>query len=126
MLFSISVIVDITNAMDTAITNEGSDIIVICEATTIGDSLPTVMWSRNDGSLSDRVSVSDSFSVPTGIGNISRTIVNLTITNPSREDTGVYRCFANNSISNDSKDVRIVIQCMYKSVTNNFNIMIYS
>ena len=99
--------------MDTAITDEGNDITVTCQAMSIGGSLPTVMWSRNDGAFSDRVSLSDSVSVPTGIGNISRTIVNLTIRNPSREDTGVYRCFANNNINNDSKDVRIVIQCMY-------------
>ena len=99
--------------MDTAITNEGNDITVTCEAMSIGNSLPTVTWSSNDGAFSDRVSVSDSVSAPTGIGNISRTIVNLTITNPSREDTGVYRCFANNNINNDSKDVRIVIQCTY-------------
>ena len=113
MLFSISVIVDITNATDTAVTEEGNEITVTCEALSIEDSLQTLMWSRIDGSFSDRVSVSDSISIPTEIGNISRTIVSLTITNPSREDTGVYRCFANNNTSNGSKDVRIVIQCMY-------------
>ena len=120
MLFSISVIVNfnITNATDTAVTEEGNEITITCEAVSNEDSLQTVMWSRIDGSFSDRVSVSDSVSV-TGIGNISRTIVSLTITNPSREDTGVYRCFANNNISSGSKDVRIVIQCMYKYVTNN-------
>ena len=100
---------DISNR--TSVTNEGNDITVTCKVMSIGDTLPTVMWSRNDGASSDRVSVGDSVSIPTGIGNISRTVVNLTIANPSREDTGVYRCFANNSIGNDSKDVRIVIQC---------------
>ena len=93
------------------VTNEGNDTTVTCEAMSIGDPPPTVMWSRTDGAFSDRVSVSDSISVPTGIGNTSRTVVNLTITNPTREDTGVYRCFANNSMGNDSKDSRIVIQC---------------
>ena len=114
---------DISNR--TSVTNEGNDITVTCEVMSVGDTLPTVMWSRNDGASSDRVSVGDSVSVPTGNGNISRTIVNLTITNPSREDTGVYRCFATNSVDNDSKDVRIVIQCSYKlfSVINDFIIL---
>ena len=95
------------------VTNEGNDIMITCEVISIGDPLPTVLWSKNDGILSDRVSVSESISVPTGSENVSITSVNLTITNPSREDNGVYRCFTNNSIGSDSKDVRIAVQCMY-------------
>ena len=69
------------------------------------------MWSRANEILSDRVSVSDSVSVPTGYGNITRVSVNLTITNASREDTGVYTCSANNNIGNDSSNVSITVQC---------------
>ena len=43
-------------------------------------------------------------------GFVSRVSVNLTITNASREDTGVYRCFANNNIGSDSSDVRITVE----------------
>ena len=82
---------------------------ITCEA--LGYPPPTVVWSRTNGTLSDRVSVSDSVSVPTGYGNLTRVIVNLTITNASREDTGVYMCSANNSVGSDSKSINITVQC---------------
>ena len=83
---------------------------IVCEA--FGYPPPTVVWNRINGSLSDRVSVSDSVSVPTGYGNVTRVSVNLTITNASREDTGVYTCSANNSIGSDSKNVEMIVQCV--------------
>ena len=55
--------------------------------------------------------MSDSVSVPTGYGNVTRVSVNLTITNASRKDTGVYTCSANNSVGNDQKGVTITVQC---------------
>ena len=55
--------------------------------------------------------MSDSVSVPTGYGNVTRVSVNLTITNAYREDTGVYTCSANNSIGSDDRNVSITIQC---------------
>ena len=55
--------------------------------------------------------MNDSVSIPTGYGNVTRVSVNLTITNASREDTGVYTCSANNSIGNDSSNVNITVQC---------------
>ena len=57
--------------------------------------------------------MSDIFSVPTGYGNITRVTVNLTITNASREDTGVYMCSANNSISSDNRNASIIVQCKF-------------
>lgn len=62
------------------------------------------MWNRIDGVLSDRVSV-----VGSAIGIESSTSVNLTIMNISREDTGIYRCFANNSIGSDNSTVEITV-----------------
>ena len=88
---------------------EGNRTTVVCEA--FGYPRPTVVWNRINGILSDRVSVSDSVSVPTGDGNVTRVSVNLTITNASREDTGVYTCSANNSIGSDSSSVTITVQC---------------
>jgi len=90
---------------------ERNIITITCE--TFGYPPPTIVWSRSNGSLSDRVSVSDSVSVPTGHGNVTRVSVNLTITNVSREDTGVYTCSANNSIGSDSSNVRITVQCKF-------------
>ena len=55
--------------------------------------------------------MSDSVSVPTGYGNVTRVSVNLTIANASREDIGVYTCSANNSIGSDSSNVNITVQC---------------
>ena len=77
----------------------------------LGYPPPAVVWNRTNGILSDGVSVSDSISVLTGYGNVTRVSVNLTITNASREDTGVYICLANNSIESDIKNVSITVQC---------------
>ena len=84
---------------------------ITCEA--IGYPPPTVQWDRIDGTLSDRVSVSDSVSVPTGYGNVTRVSVNLTITNASREDTGVYMCSANNSVGDNIINLTITVLCKF-------------
>ena len=57
--------------------------------------------------------MSDSVSVPTGYGNVTRVSLNLTITSASREDTGVYMCSANNSVGSDSKNIIITVQCKF-------------
>ena len=84
---------------------------ITCEA--FGYPPPTVWWGRINGVLSDRVLVSDSVSVPTGYGNVTRVSVNLTIINASREDTGVYVCSANNSVGNDIINTSITVQCKF-------------
>ena len=91
------------------IVRERNTTTITCKA--FGYPPPTVVWNRINGSLSDRVSVSDSVSVPTRYGNVTRVSVNLTITNAYREDTGVYTCSANNSIGSDSKNAGITVQC---------------
>ena len=82
---------------------------ITCEA--FGYPPPTVIWNRINGILSDRVSVSDSVSVPTGYGDVTSVSVNLTITNASREDTGVYTCSANNTVGINDEIVNITVQC---------------
>ena len=57
--------------------------------------------------------MSDSVSVPTGYGNVTRVSVNLTITSASREDTGVYMCSGTNFIGIDNKNVSITVQCKF-------------
>ena len=84
---------------------------ITCEA--LGYPPPIIVWSRLDGILSDRVLVSDSVSIPTGYGNVTRVSVNLTITNAFREDTGEYMCSANNSIGSEERDVSITVQCKF-------------
>ena len=95
--------------LNNTIIRQGNTNTITCEA--LGYPPPTVVWNRINGILSDRVSVSDSISVPNGYGNVTRVSANLTITNASREDTGVYTCSANNSIGSDSSNVSITVQC---------------
>ena len=57
--------------------------------------------------------MSDSVSIPTEYGNVTRVSVNLIITNASREDTGVYMCSASNEIGSDDNNVNITVQCKY-------------
>ena len=99
------------NPLNDTIIIEGDTTTITCEA--LGYPPPTIVWNRIDGNLSDRVSVSDSVSIPTGNGNVTRVSVNLTITNAYREDTGVYTCSANNSIGSDKRNFNITVQCKF-------------
>ena len=103
--------IDILTGNTTVVITKGNTTTITCEA--VGYPPPTVMWNRINGILCDRVSVSDSVSVPTGpgYGSVTRVSVNLTITNASREDTGVYTCSANNSIGSDDRNVHVTVQC---------------
>ena len=114
ILVNIIGVTELITLFESTVITEGSTTTLLCEA--IGYPPPTVVWNRFNGILSDRVSMSDSVSVPTRYGNVTRVSVNLTITNASREDTGVYTCSANNSIGSDSKNVNITIQCKFDNV----------
>ena len=106
-------IAEVSSLNDTVV-REGNTTTITCEA--FGYPPPTVVWNRINGILSDRVSVSDSVSVPTGYGNVTRVSVKLTITNAFREDTGVYTCSANNSIGSESSNVSITVQCKFSKM----------
>ena len=99
----------IAGLLNDTIVREGNTTTIICEA--FGYPPPTVVWNRINGVLSDTISVGDSVIVPTGYGSETTVSVNLTITNASREDTGVYTCSANNSIGSDSSNVSITVEC---------------
>ncbi|XP_065893837.1 MAM domain-containing glycosylphosphatidylinositol anchor protein 2-like [Dysidea avara] len=92
----------------TTVITEGDNTTIICEA--IGYPSPAIMWSRTNGTLSDRVSVSDNTSVLIGNGNVVSVSVNLTLTNANREDTGLYECSASNSVGNDVRNTSVTIQ----------------
>ena len=100
-------------SLNNTIVREGNTTTITCEA--LGYPPPTIVWSRTNGTFafSDRVSVSDSVSVHTGYGNVTRVSVNLTITNSSREDTGVYMCSANNSVGSNNETINITVQCKF-------------
>ena len=99
----------ITRPFNDTIVTEGNTTTITCEA--LGYPPPTVGWNKTKGTLSDRVSVSDSVSLPTGNGNVTRVSVDLMIANAYREDTGVYICSANNSVGSDNWNVSITVQC---------------
>ena len=100
---------EIITVFNNLIIRETNATMIMCEA--IGYPPPTVIWTIVNRTLSDRVSVSDSVSVPTGYGNVTRVSVNLTITNAYREDTGNYICSVLNSIGRDSSNVSVTVQC---------------
>ena len=85
----------------TIVIHEGMNRTFTCKAT--GYPIPNVVWHTVDGSLTDRVSVSENI-LTGGDGSTA----NLVIRNASREDTGIYTCTANNSIGCDSRSIRIV------------------
>ena len=105
---------EIITVFNSVIVRERSTITIMCEA--IGYPPPTLKWSIINGTLSDRVSLSDNVSVPTGNGNVTRVSINLTITNAYRDDTGVYTCSAINTIGRDNSNVNITIQCKLFSI----------
>ena len=90
---------------------DGNDGSITCTAT--GYPLPTVVWQNSDGSsLSNSRLVSGSPVISsTGIGNLDSVSVELMVIGALRVDTGMYRCSANNVISNAAKNIIITIQC---------------
>lgn len=52
--------------------------------------------------------------VHTGNGTIQYNGLNLTIRNPTRQDTGIYKCEADNGFaSKDSETVELIIKCKF-------------
>ena len=100
--------ITIVSPLHNTVVREGNTTTVTCEA--IGYPSP-VVWSRTNGTLSDRVSISSNIIIPNEYGDVRRVSVNLTVTNASREDTGVYMCSANNSVGSDTKNINIIVQC---------------
>ena len=91
---------------------EGSNGSITCTAT--GYPVPTVVWQNSDGSsLSNNRLVSGSpvNISPTGIGNVTSVSVELMVIGAMRVDTGMYRCSANNSVSSNTSNMNISVQC---------------
>ena len=56
-------------------------------------------------------------SMSTNEGNVTRVTVDLIISNVYREDTGVYICYASNLLNSVTRNISMVVRCMY--VVNN-------
>ena len=91
---------------------EGSNGSITCTAT--GYPVPTVVWQNSDGSsLSNNRLVSGS-SVnisSTGVGNVSSISVELMVIGAMRVNSGMYRCSANNSVSNTTRNITFTVHC---------------
>ena len=91
---------------------EGSNGSITCTAT--GYPVPTVVWQNSDGSSlhnnrlvsSSPVNISSS-----GVGNVTSVSVELMVIGAMREDTGMYRCSANNSVNSTTRNINITVQC---------------
>ena len=77
-----------------------------------GHPPPHVEWSKVDGTISNRTTISNS-SMSTNEGNVTRVTVELTITGAYRDDTGSYECLVSNLLNSVTGIVNLTVQCMY-------------
>ena len=93
---------------------EGSNGSITCTAT--GYPVPTVVWQNSDGSsLSNNRLISGSpVNISSaGVGNVSSVSVELMVIGAMRADSGMYRCSANNSVNNTTRNITITVLCKY-------------
>ena len=88
---------------------EGQNTTLTCVG--VGHPLPLVQWRKLNGSLSDRVSITN-MSMSTNEGNVTRVTVDLILNGAYREDTGVYECSVSNLLNNSTRNVSLIVQCM--------------
>ena len=72
---------------------------------------PLVQWRKLNGSLSDRVSITN-MSMSTNEGNVTNVTVDLIFTGAYREDTGVYECLVSNLLNHVTRRISLTVQCM--------------
>ena len=87
---------------------EGNNIALRCVG--VGYPPPLVEWRKLNGSLSDRVSITN-MSMLTNEGNVTNVTVDLIFTGTYREDTGVYECSVSNLLNTVSRNSSLIIQC---------------
>jgi len=91
-------------------TKEGENITLRCIG--VGHPPPLVEWRKLNGPLSDRVFITN-MSMSTNEGNVTRVTVNLMLTRLSREDTGVYECLVSNPLNIVTRNLTLIVQCMW-------------
>ena len=96
---------------------EGSNGSITCTAT--GYPVPIVVWLNSDGSSlsNNRLASGSSVMSSTGVGNVTSVSVELMVIGAMRVDTGVYKCSANNSVSNTTRNISITVQCKLQLMT---------
>ena len=78
----------------------------------VGHPPPLVQWRILNGSLSDRVSITN-MSMSTNEGNLTRVTVDLLFTRIHREDTGIYVCSSMNILNTVTRNINLTVQCTY-------------
>ena len=76
----------------------------------VGYPPPLVQWRKLNGSLSDRISITN-MSMSTSEGNVTNVTVDLIFTGAYREDTGVYECSVSNLLNYVTRSTNLIIQC---------------
>ena len=84
---------------------------ITLRCTGVGHPPPLVQWRKLNGSLSDRVSITNT-SMSTNEGNVTRVTVDLTLSGAYREDTAIYLCSASNLLNRVTRNVSLIVQCM--------------
>ena len=88
---------------------EGNNVTLRCVG--LGYPPPLVEWRKLNGSLSDRVSITN-MSMLTNEGNVTNVTVDLIFTGTYREDTGVYECSVSNLLSVSTRNHSLIVECM--------------
>ena len=97
---------NITEPVEEALTIiEGGNI--TCRAT--GYPVPDVVWLYINGSEVDKKRLVTSSVMATGVGNVS--VVNVSMIEVMRGDSGVYTCLATNPVGDDNTTVSVYVQC---------------
>ena len=89
---------------------EGNDTTLTCIG--VGHPPPLIQWRKLNGSLSDRVSITN-MSMSTNEGNVTNVTVDLIFTGAYREDTGVYECSVSNLLNDVTGNISLIVQCTY-------------
>ena len=79
---------------------------ITCTAT--GYPVPDIVWLNNDGSIVDENRQVNGSVIATGVGNVSSVNVSMII---RRNDGGVYKCVAKNSVGNNANTINITVHC---------------
>ena len=101
---------------------------ITCTAT--GYPEPSVIWKKDanhgSGGYSSRVTSSDLPTIPAGVGNETRVSKLLTMRGVTKEDAGIYRCVASNTIHFTIHSTIVTITVLCKFVGTNIKFCIYA
>ena len=79
---------------------------ITCTAT--GYPEPDIVWLKNNGSAVHNNRLKNSSVMATGVGSLFKVSVSMTV---RRNDGGVYKCVANNSVGKNTSTIKITVNC---------------